>query len=337
MFKKKPEVVRQQLIINCLKERKSASLADIMAYVNNRLEDYFDAAVTKNGYGKSTFEKTLKDLRANLEFEIEHFVENGIHLYRLNNQEFVPFLTETEKHGLGFLLRLIDIYDDLDAVKWLKEMLRTEFQIDTHHYTRAEHFVMSHPIINDHEKLLALSMKIIGHIERQEVIRFTYKKVNNEAEHLWKYIAPLQIRYFEGRYYLIGCEMNEDNTFKPDFGTYPLDQIIDGYIAPVPDENIEDEEYFIHFNHKEMVQRTELHSRYQDSLGIITDRNRPQTIRIRFKNWAKSHVLNRKLHHSQKIIDMQVNHVDIEICVRKTVELDFQLARFRDQYEFITP
>jgi hypothetical protein len=86
-----------------------------------------------------------------------------------------------------------------------------------------------------------------------------------------------------------------------------------------------------------MVQRTELHSRYQDSLGIITDRNRPQTIRIRFKNWAKSHVLNRKLHHSQKIIDMQVNHVDIEICVRKTVELDFQLARFRDQYEFIAP
>lgn len=337
MFKKKPEVVRQQLIINCLKERKSASLVEIMAYVNDRLEDYFDGAVIKNGYGKSTFEKTLKDLRANLEFEIEHFVDKGVHLYRLKNKEFVPFLTETEKHGMGFLLRLIDIYDDLNAVKWLKEMLRTEFQIDAHHYTRAEHFVMSHPIINNHEKLLALSMKIIGHIERQEVICFTYKKVNNEADHLWKYIAPLQIRYFEGRYYLIGCEMNEDNTFKPDFGTYPLDQIIDGYIAPVPDENIEDEEYFIHFNHKEMVQRTELHSRYQDSLGIIADRNRPQIIRIRFKNWAKSHVLNRMLHHSQRIIDMQVNHVDIEICVRKTVELDFQLARFRDQYEFITP
>ena len=337
MFKKKPEVVRQHLIINCLKERKAATLSDIMTYVNNRLEEQLDGVAAKNGYGKSTFEKTLKQMRENLEFEIEHFVENGVHLYRLQNQEYVPFLTENEKHGLGFLLRLMDIYDDLEAVKWLKEMLRTDHQIDTRHYARAAHFVMSHPIINEHEKLLALSMEIIGHIDRQEVIQFTYKKVNDEGTHLWKHIAPLQIRYFEGRYYLIGCEMNDDYTFKQDFGTYPLDQILDSHIAPAPDENIEDEGFYIHFNHQELCRLTELHHRYQDSLGIIADKNPARNIRIRFKSWAKSHVLNRKLHHSQRVIDMQIDHVDIEIRVRKTVELDFQLARFRDQFEILEP
>jgi hypothetical protein len=53
-----------------------------------------------------------------------------------------------------------------------------------------------------------------------------------------------------------------------------------------------------------------------------------QVFRIRFKNWAKSYVLNKPLHHSQRVIVEKTDEVVVEIKVRPGVELDFQLSRF---------
>ena len=337
MLDKRPEALRQYLILDCLKKFEKRTLAQLMSYVNGQLHRYTSSRAALSGYGKSTFEKTLHAMRRDNDCEIVHTLENGEHVYRLQNADFIPFLSESQKHEMGFLLSLMGIYENLDSVQLLKDLLREEYQVDESYYKSKAHFVMMHPIIENHESLLALSDQIIGHIERQEAIKFTYKRVNDEANPVWKYVAPLQIRYFEGRYYLIACEMDADQVFKADFGTYPLDQIVEGYVDTVPDENIDEGDFIVHFNYQDLVERTDLHNRYKDSLGIITDRNPPVAIRIRFTAWAKSHVLNRKLHPSQRVIYQTVDEVIIEIRVRRTVELEFQLARFRDQYEILTP
>jgi len=337
MFDRRPEALRQYLILDCLKKFEKRTLPQLMKYVNAQLPHYTSNKAALAGYGKSTFEKTLHTMRNNNDCEIVHAIESGAHVYRLQNADFIPFLSESQKHEMGFLLSLISIYDKLDSVQLLKDLLREEYQLDDSYYKQKAHFVMMHPIIENHESLLALSDQIIGHIERQEAIKFTYKRVNDESNPVWKYVAPLQIRYFEGRYYLVASEMDANQDFKTDFGTYPLDQIVDGYIDTVPDENMEEGDIIVHFNYRDLVKRTDLHNRYKDSLGIITDANPPQVIRIRFTAWAKSYVLNRKFHESQRIIQQDEDEVIIEIRVRRTVELDFQLARFRDNYEILSP
>jgi hypothetical protein len=337
MFDRRPEALRQYLILDCLKKFEKRTLPQLMKYVNAQLPHYTSNKAALAGYGKSTFEKTLHAMRIDNDCVIVHSIENGDHVYRLQNADFIPFLSESQKHEMGFLLSLMAIYDKLDSVQLLKDLLREEYQLDDSYYKSKAHFVMMHPIIENHESLLALSDQIIGHIERQEAIKFTYKRVNDESNPVWKYVAPLQIRYFEGRYYLIACEMNANQDFRTDFGTYPLDQIVDGYVDTVPDENIEEGDIIVHFNYQDLAELTDLHNRYKDSLGIITDRNPPQTIRIRFTAWAKSYVMNRKFHDSQRIIQQDEDEVIIEIRVRRTVELDFQLARFRDNYEILSP
>lgn len=337
MLDKRPEALRQYLILDCLKKFDKRTLVQLMNYVNGQLPSHTSSKAALDGYGKSTFEKTLHAMRRDNDCEIIHSIENGEHVYHLKNADFIPFLNETQKHEMGFLMSLMGIYENLDSVQLLKDLLREEYQLDDSYYKSKAHFVMIHPIIENHERLLVLSDQIIGHIEREEAIMFTYKRVNNEAKPVWKYVAPLQIRYFEGRYYLIACEMDDNQKFKSDFGTYPLDQIVDGFVNTVPDEIVNDEELIVYFNYRDLVERTDLHNRYKDALGIITDANPPQVIQIRFTAWAKSYVMNRKFHSSQRIIKQDDHEVIIEIKVSRTVELDFQLSRFRDYYEILTP
>jgi hypothetical protein len=199
---------------------------------------------------------------------------------------------------------------------------------------------MVHPEITNHEQLLQLARKIMVCIEREEVIIFAYRRVNDEFEEHIKEIAPLQVRYYEGRYYLIGCETiysdnkkeHEPLRFKSHFSIYPLDQFVDYAVKQGIDEDTEE---IVHFNYKALFKQTELATIFNNTLGIFVENKPVQVFRIRFKNWAKSYVLNKPLHHSQRVIVEKTDEVVVEIKVRPGVELDFQLSRFREFHEIL--
>ena len=341
MFIKKPVSIRQQLIIECLQNHQKVTITELMNYVNDRIGEQSTSITSKQEYKKSTFEKTIHAIRNDLGVEIDHIKEGKTHYYRLKNPFNTPFLNSEEKEGMGFLLSLIKIYDQLPSVQWLKETLDKEFQIDPNYYIKNEHFVMVHPIINNHEKLLKLAQEIIGYIERQELIFFTYKKVNTDTTNAFKEVAPLQVRFYEGRYYLLGCETYHSKTdeeenilrFKSQFSIYAMDQIEDYFVTPALDDNTFQA---LNFDYTELFNQTKLGTIFEDSMGIFVENKPAQKIRIRFTDWAKSYVLNKKIHHSQRIIKDEHNEVIIEIYVRPGVELDFQLSRFREYYEILS-
>ncbi|MFM7644437.1 MAG: hypothetical protein ACKO5N_06575 [Sphingomonadales bacterium] len=91
----------------------------------------------------------------------------------------------------------------------------------------------------------------------------------------------------------------------------------------------------VQFNYKALFKQTELATIFNNTLGIFVENKPVQVFRIRFKNWAKSYVLNKPLHHSQRVIVEKTDEVVVEIKVRPGVELDFQLSRFREFYEIL--
>jgi len=340
MYLKKTEGIRQQLIINYLKSHSKVTLDLLMSNVNAEFLANYAGSGSKKGFAKSSFEKSLHRLRHDRGFEIEHFKEGSTHYYRLLKAHHTPFLDDDEKSEMAFLMALIKMYKGLSSVSWLQEILEKEYQVDAKYFDRNKHFVMVHPEITNHDQLLQLARKIMACIEREEVIIFAYRRVNDELEEHIKEIAPLQVRYYEGRYYLIGCETyyldkkkeHEPPRFKSHFSIYPLDQFINFYVEPGTDE---DNGEIVHFNYKALFEQTELATIFNDTIGIFVEKKPVQVFRIRFKNWAKSYVLNKPLHHSQRIIDEKTDEVVVEIKVRPGVELDFQISRFREFHEIL--
>ena len=337
---KKTEGIRQQLIINCLKSHSKVTLDSLMSDVNAEFLANYAGSGSKKGFAKSSFEKSLHRLRHDRGFEIEHFKEGSTHYYRLLKAHHTPFLEDEEKEEMAFLMALMKMYKGLSSVSWLEEILEKEYQVDATYFDRNKHFVMVHPEITNHEQLLQLARKIMVCIEREEVIIFAYRRVNDEFEEHIKEIAPLQVRYYEGRYYLIGCETiysdnkkeHEPPQFKSHFSVYALDQLIDYDVNPSKDEDTEE---IVHFNYEALFEQTELATIFNDTIGIIVEKKPVQVFRIRFKNWAKSYVLNKPLHHSQRVIVEKTDEVVVEFKVRPGVELDFQLSRFREFYEIL--
>jgi hypothetical protein len=340
MYMKKTEGIRQQLIIKYLKSHSKVTLDSLMSDVNAEFLADYAGSGSKKGFAKSSFEKSLHRLRHDRGFEIEHFKEGSTHYYRLLKAHHTPFLDDDEKEEMAFLMALMKMYKGLSSVSWLEEILVNEYQVDAKYFDRNKHFVMVHPEITNHDKLLELARKIMVCIEREELILFTYRRVNDEFEEHVKEVAPLQVRYYEGRYYLIGCETynsdkkkeHESPQFKSHFSVYALDQFIDYAVKQGIDEDTEE---IVHFNYKALFKQTELATIFNDTIGIIVENKPVQVFRIRFKNWAKSYVLNKPLHHSQRIINEKTDEVVVEIKVRPGVELDFQLSRFREYYEIL--
>ena len=58
-----------------------------------------------------------------------------------------------------------------------------------------------------------------------------------------------------------------------------------------------------------------------------------KTFKLKFTDWAMGIVRNKKLHHSQQIVEETPTHLIIEISVWDNHEIDYFLGRFKDKCE----
>ena len=58
-----------------------------------------------------------------------------------------------------------------------------------------------------------------------------------------------------------------------------------------------------------------------------------KTFRLKFTGWAIGIVKNKKIHHSQKVIQDTPDFLIIEISVWENHEIDYFLGRFGDKCE----
>ena len=259
----------------------------------------------------------------------------GCNFFVLESSPEFSDLTEEEKLTFPLLLGLLETEKNMNAVEWLKTALIDEFNFSKEDVTPYPYFVHIQPTLTAQDQLLVLAGKIIEYIKRGQAIKFLYDKKGNEE---FKQVAPLQIRYYDNRYYLLGTTIDE-NTYKPRelLQTFTLDKFIQKQVYPAIEESEEDttEDIHIYYNYETLFKVTNLEYLLNNSLGIWYDwkQNKLKTFRLKFTDWAMGIVENKKIHPSQVVKEKNRDFLILEITVWDNLEIDYFVDRFGDKCE----
>lgn len=326
----KPELYKK-LILKTLRENKR-TIEVLLEKVNDLL--YTDFSM-KN-IERRTLDRALKGLRDE-GFNINPKNINGVFYYILDESSNSDQLTEEEQLTFPLLLGLLDTERNMKAVDWIKSVLTDEFNFSKNDLITHPYFVNVQPAINNQDKLLILAGKIIDFMKKGRAIQFLYDK-NGVVE--LKQVAPLQIRYYNNRYYMLGSTI-DDKTNQPInlLQTFTLDMFVDNQVYPAIEESDEDniDEKHIYFDYDDLYKATNLEGLLQHSIGIWYDRevNTLKTFRLKFTGWAMGIVKNKKIHPSQKTIQDTPEFLIIEISVWDNRETNNYFSRFWDNCEIL--
>ena len=313
--------LRKKIIIKILKEHKRITIDDLLDKLNETLRiDYNKDPITRR-----TFDRDKKSL-IDEGYNIVPKKSNGNNYFVL---ESLPInLTREEELTLPLLLGLLDTEKKMNAVEWLKDALMEEFNFSKKDLDPYPYFVHVQPTLNAQDKLLILAGEIIEYMKKGPAIKFLYDKNGVEE---FKQVAPLQIRYYDNRYYMLGSAVDDD-TYKPKgfLQTYSLDKFVDKMVyTAVKETEQKTEEIFYDF--EELFKITELEKKLNNSLGIWYDWKGNDTlkiIRLKFTDWAMGIIENKQVHPSQKIIEKTKDYLIIEINVWDNQDVQTFIKKF---------
>lgn len=321
--------IYKKIIVKLLRDRKLSIDESIYSLNEILITDYNLEVISRR-----TFDRAKKSLIEE-GYKISSKKFNGKNYFVL--EEFPSNLNLTEEEELTFplLLGLLDTEKKMNSVEWLKSALMDEFNYSEKELNSYPYFVHVQPSLNNQDKLLLLAGRIIHYIKKEQAIQFLYNKDGNEKP---KQVAPLQIRYYDNRYYLLGSTISEE-TYLPSnlLQTFTLDLFVENQVYPAIEENEEDDidEKHIFFDYSDLYKKTNLEELLNNSLGIWYNwkENKLKTFSIKFTDWAVGIIKNKKLHHSQRVIEETSNSIIIEITVWDNKEIDYFLGRFKDTCE----
>jgi len=319
----------KKIIVKLLRERK-LTVDEIMVSLNN---------ILNNEYGFEPISRRTFD-RAK-----ESLIENG---YQINSRKFnvrnyfvlegYPDnlnLTQEEQLTFPLLIGLLDTEKTMNSVEWLKLTLMDEFGYSKEDLNPFPYFLHIQPTLNSQDKLLIMAGKIIEYIKKGQAIKFLYNKKGVEG---MRQVAPLQIRYYDNRYYLFGSAIDEE-TYEPTnlLQTYNIDKFVGIEVMPAIKETEEvlEEDILIFYDYDSLYKTTRLEELLKHSLGVWYDwkNNQLKTYRLKFTDWAMGIMENKKIHPSQVVTEKNSDFLIIEITVWENPEIDYFLGRFGDKCE----
>jgi len=272
--------------------------------------------------------------------------------YVIVSEEDDLVLSENEIKTLPIMMGLINTEENLSSINWLKKTLKSEFNFTSKELDPSPYFVKTMPSIDLKEKLMLLTAEIIEYIKKGQAIYFEYF---NSKQNKSKYVAPLQVRYYDGRYYLLGTEIDENNDYNPKslLTTYSIDNIVNLSVVPAIKEEPHNHGDHIFFDYKKLYKDSHLEILLKNSFGIIynsiLERNRIKKYRFKFTNWAISYVENKIFHPSQRVVEKTNDYIIIELILWEIMdndiyksqgiefwdnkEVDFFVGRFGDKCE----
>lgn len=318
----------KKIIVKLLREKKH-NIDELLSSLNDILiTDY-----GMNTISKRTFDRAKKSLLEN-GYTIKSRKFEGKNYFVLEGHPENLNLTEEEQLTLPLLLGLLDTEKAMNSVEWIKSVLMEEFDYTKEDLNPHPHFVHIQPTLNSQDQLLILAGRIIEYIKKGQAIKFLYDKKGAEK---FKQVAPLQIRYYDNRYYLLGTDIDENTN---EVGTllknYTLDKFIEKQVYPAiieADDNDSIEKY-IYFDYQKLYKKSDLENLLSNSLGIWYDReNQLKTFRLKFTDWAMGIVENKKIHPTQRILEKTKEFTVLEISVWDNREIDFFVGRFGDKCE----
>ena len=319
----------KKIIIKLLREKK-LSIDALLTELNDILKDDYGF----EPISRRTFDRAKESLIEN-GYQINSRKFNGRNYFVLEGYPDNHNLTQEEQLTFPLLIGLLDTEKSMNSVEWLKSALMDEFDYSKEDLNPYPYFVHVQPTLNSQDKLLLLAGKIIEYIKKGQAILFQYQKKGITE---FKQVAPLQIRYYDNRYYLLASTIDV-TTYQPTnlLQTFTLDMFVEKNVNPAVDESDENatEPKYIFFDYDALYKATRLEELLKHSLGIWYDwkNNKLKTFRLKFTDWAMGIVKNKKIHPSQKIIQDTTENLIIEITVWDNPEIDYFLGRYGNKCE----
>lgn len=319
----------KKIIVKLLREKK-LSIEELLTELNDILKDDYGF----EPISRRTFDRAKESLIEN-GYQINSRKFNGRNYFVLEGYPDNLNLTQEEQLTFPLLIGLLDTEKTMNSVEWLKSALMDEFDYSKEDLNPYPYFVHVQPNLNSQDKLLILAGKIIEYIKKGQAILFQYQKKGITE---FKQVAPLQIRYYDNRYYLLASTIDVE-TYQPTklLQTFTLDMFVEKNVNPAVDESNENatEPKYIFFDYDTLYKATRLEELLKHSLGIWYDwkENKLKTFRLKFTDWAMGIVKNKKIHPSQKIIHDSPENLIIEITVWDNHEIDYFLGRFGNKCE----
>lgn len=352
----------------CQKIQNQATKLEIMDFVNSKFPK------RDSLFSERTFQDDIKAIKLG-EFEylnaglkildkkgnyfiIKYSRSTGKYSFKDNTPipEF-NLLFDGEKMTVPFLKGILKPYESLPAVGKILNELNDIFDLNEDEIKSSAAVVVTKPEIHNSEKVLKNIIQILEHIKNENYIQFMYTAVHNLNDKLSASfmceIIPLQIKLYENLFYLIGQNIKKDKRIV----NYRIDKIISKI------EAIEDEETgeLKKFNSID-VKKLNLEQYFKNVIGVwsYSEKDKTETIKIKFRDWAASYILAQPLEKSQKIVKefykvkikgKEVDEIIISIDTRlspkidkdgkqkkiieRSNELAFLLGRFREYAEII--
>jgi hypothetical protein len=261
-------------------------------------------------------------------------LESDLHILRGDERERLVHVRVSKKHYYQLLTATHEAISNKLKANMLEQIgLQLGANTTSKENSLQDKLVFQFSAINDDGKSFELAGVCIQAITQQYLIQFLYQSAFGTYKSKLQVVAPLQVRFYEGRYYLVASVWSEPQKApKTQIKVFAFDLIEDYVVVPALVEREDGSEGDLqYFSWLQLMQEVGLKSHFKHCLGIARFKESiPEVIRLKFTDWAISYVKARRLHSSQRIVVDHQNYLIVELYIYRTYELSMLLSRFRD-------
>ena len=316
--------MRIKLICKFL-DKNGGTKEEMLAAVNDGLEDLKLKTIEYR-----TLRECLKRLReGNFNHTLKDSLSTRDQLFKINisNKKYYSWDSKSRKPIFGdmdiderftvpFLVGILNKYQNIPAVQKVIDRLPDLFHLTEDEMSSSSAIVHLNPDLYDYKKenfqeqVIKCVIKTLSHIHAEQCITFNYSQVNKSDSHKNFVIAPIQIRFYENYYYLIGKDFARDEILQ-----FRVDHITSLRVESLLDDN----DIPVTFDLK--AYSNTIKKRFDYSFGIWVNKDwKNYKIDIEFSNWAAAYVKHLRFHPSQKIISE--DKTNSKIIIRYQLQLD---------------
>lgn len=177
-------------------------------------------------------------------------------------------------------------------------------------------------------------ISIMQAIHQEVAVEFNYYKVSEGAitpsdeSVVYRCVYPLQIRIFEGRYYLVGLREGREVASR-EVEHFPIDRI-HRRVDLAWDEELGN---LKKFSWEAFTERVDMENLYAQRVGMYREFGKeqsPEWIYRWFRGWAASYVQAVPIHASQELVQQQGGDIRIRLHLIPTPDLENTFRKFGD-------
>ena len=314
MASNKHAQIRYKVLDDCFSNfRRKFYFNDLLERCNEALRELYGSE--HSGIKTRTLRSDIsymRDRAGEFGVEVEVLEDGNGKFYRYSEREFSIYkhgLAEEDIAQIKETILLLQRFNGIPSFDWMSELVvKLEDKLNLRGVTQS---VVGY---DDNKFYTGLDwfQELFDAIINKTVLRIRYTKFT-QGSFEW-IIHPYYIKEYNNRWFLFGLNEEYDTLYN-----MPLDRI----------ENIQQ------INRESIPSKIDIEKHICDVGGVSVLPLEQGKIRLRFSNCRFPYVLTKALHHSQRIVDVDNNIVEINVIPNN--ELDALILSFGKDVEVLSP